>query len=85
MNVGQLRHAVAGVHSFKGLPFTMGHPYWQMLEPMGPDEVMETGPEGEQLEVFGGGEASAQAQLLANELGDDVEVDVAQPLEWFQR
>jgi hypothetical protein len=87
LNPGQLRHAVAGVHAFKGLPLTPGHPYWRMLAPEGPDEVAETGPEGQLLEVFAGSgaAAAAQAQALANELGDDVEVDVADPLEWHQR
>jgi hypothetical protein len=83
----QLRHAAAGFHAFKGLPLSAEHPYWRMLAPEGPDEVMEVGPEGQLLEVFAASApaADAQAQALANELGDDVEVDVADPLEWRQR
>lgn len=86
---GQLRHSVAGVHLFKGLPHTTSHRYWRQLEPAGPaDEILETGQEGQQLEVFaapGGGDVSVQAQALANELGDDVDVDIAVPLELSQR
>jgi hypothetical protein len=86
---GQLRHAAAAFSAFRGLPSTPAHPYWRMLEPVGADEVQETGPEGEQLEVFAapgrGASAQAQAQMLANELGDDVEVAIADPLEWAQR
>jgi hypothetical protein len=56
-----------------------------MLEPLGPDEVMETGPEGEQLEVFAAPGAQSAAQQLASELGGDVGVGLAQPLVWSQR
>jgi hypothetical protein len=58
-----------------------------MLEPLGPDEVLDPSPRGEQLEVFpgDGGAAAAAAEAAAAELGDDVGVDGADPLEWRQR
>ncbi|KIY93769.1 hypothetical protein MNEG_14192, partial [Monoraphidium neglectum] len=89
LTAAQLRQAVAGFSAFSGLPHSPAHPYWRMLQPAGPDEVLETGPEGDQLEVFavpgGAHDARAHAQQLAGELGDDVDVDAAEPLEWEQR